>query len=93
MVAGHPLHIPVAQSIAHLVNGEHAIDNRGDGAHGDQGVHVGRPMPERFKAHLVILIVEIHDRQSKEQLGQPEGYGVLMSQQEGRQGSAHHVAH
>ena len=52
-VHGVPLHqggVPVAQPPADGVQGHNAVEHSGGGAHGDEGVHIGGPMPEGAEA-------------------------------------------
>ena len=93
VVLGHPRHIAVAQAPAHLVDGKDTVDDGGGGAHGNERIHIGRAMQQRLDSYLIIFIVKIHDGQRQQQLGQPEGHGVLVPQQKGGQGRPHHVAH
>ncbi len=93
VVLGHQVHVTMAQAVPHLVDGENAVDDGGGGAHGNEAVHIGRSIPKGFKAHFIILIVEIHNRQGEQQLGQPEGHRILVPHQKGGQRRAHHVAH
>ena len=83
----------MAQAEADLVDGEHAVGHGGHGAHGDEGVHVGRAPEQGLEAHLVVLVVEIHDGQGQQQLREGEGQGVVHAGEKAWQGRAHHVAH
>ena len=52
-VHGVPLHqggVPVAQPPADGVQSYNAVEHSGGGAHGDEGVHIGGPMPEGAEA-------------------------------------------
>ena len=93
VVARHQLHIAVAQAIANLVDGKDAVNHRCRRAHGDEGVHIGGPMPQGFKAHLVIGVVDVEDGQGEQQLSETKGQSVFHSHQEGGEGGAQHVAH
>ncbi len=61
VVLAHPVHVPVAQAVSHLVDGEYTVDDGGGGTHSNETVHVGSPIPKSFETHLIILIVDIHD--------------------------------
>ena len=87
------LQISVSQPVAHLIDGEHAVYHGGGGAHSDEGVHVGRPVEQGLKADLIVFVVEIHNWQGEQQLGQAKGHRVFHAQKEAGQGSTHHVAH
>ena len=93
VVLGYQLQISVPQSVAHLIDGEHAIYYGSGGAHSDERVHVGRPVEQSLKADFIIFVVEIHDRQREQKLSQAKGHRIFYAQEELRQGSAHHVAH
>ena len=83
----------MAQAPADLVDGEHPVNHGGGGPHRDQGVHIGRAAEEGLEAHLIIFVVEVHDGQGQQQLGEGKGQGVFHPHQESRQGRAHHVSH
>ena len=93
MVLLHPRHVPVAEAVADLEDGEHAVNDGGDGAHGDEGVHIGRALEEGLEAHLIVFVVEVHDGQGQQELDKGEGQGVFHPCQKARQGRAHHMAH
>ena len=93
MVLLHPFHIAVAQAIADLEDGEHAVDDGGDGPDSDEGIHVGRAVEEGLEAVFKVFVVEVHDWQGQQELHQGEGGRVFHPGQEPRQRRAHHVAH
>ena len=89
----HQLQVAVAQAVPHLVQGKDPVDHCRRGAYRNEGVHVGGAAEEGLKAYLIIFIVEVHDRQGEQQLGETKGHGVLRPQQEGGEGRSQHVAH
>ena len=93
MPAGDQLHIAVAQAPADRVDGGDAVDDGRAGADGDQRVHVGRAVEQRAEADLVILAVDVHDRQRQQQLAHRVGNGILVAAEQRRQRPAQHVPH
>ena len=57
MVLGHHIHIPMAQAIAHHIDGKHPVQERRPGADGHQGVHIGGPMKQGGNAAAIIAPV------------------------------------
>src|SRR5699024_7001273 len=92
-VAVHQGHISVAQAPADEVQGRHAVDNGGGGAHGDEGVHVGGEVEQGFEAHPEILLVDDQRGQGEQKQGEGVHHGVLLPQKAGGDGPAHHVPH
>ena len=95
-VHGPPVHpglISVAQAPGDLKQGCDAVDHGGGGAQSNEGIHVGRPVPQGLEAHLVVLVVNVQDGQSEEKLEEGHHEHVARIVEEGRQGPAHHVAH
>ena len=93
MVLLHQSHVPSADAVDDLVQGEYAVHHGGGRAHGHQGVHVGRPVPQGLEAALVVLVVDIEDGKGQQQLGQGVGPHVLMPGQEGGDRHAQHMPH
>ena len=50
-------------------------------------------MPESFKPHPVVLLVDDHDGHGEQEQGQGVGHGVVRPVEEMGDGPAHHVAH
>ena len=50
-------------------------------------------MGQGLEAHPVVFVVDVHDGQGEQQLGQAEGNRVFQSCEEAGEGSAQHVAH
>ena len=50
-------------------------------------------MGQSLEAHPVVFVVDVHDGQGEQQLGQAEGNRVFQPREEAGEGSAQHVAH
>ena len=85
--------VPMAQGPAGHEDGPEGVEEGGGAAQGDQRVHIGGPVPQGAEAVDKVVVVDIHDGQHQHQLGQGEYHAVLVPQEDGGQGSPHHVAH
>ena len=93
MVLLHQFHVAMSQTIADLEDGEHAVNDGGDGTNGNKGVHIRRAVEEGFETGLVILIVEVHDGQGQQKLNKSKGEGIFHTREETWNRCAHHMAH
>ena len=50
-------------------------------------------LEQGLKADLIVFVVEIHNWQGEQQLGQAKSHRIFRAQEEPRQGGAHHVPH
>ena len=83
----------MAQRIGHAEQGGNAIDQGCQGAHGDEGIHIGRLVPQGFQAPAVIDPVQVHHRQRQHQLQQRGNYGIFRAVVPVGLRQAHHVTH
>ena len=60
-----------------LVDDIDAVHQRRSGTHGDEGIHVGRPMPQRFEPGEEIVAVQVQNGQRQQQLGEGEGQRIV----------------
>ena len=70
----------MSQAESHLIDSKYSVDHSGGGTHSYEAVHVGRSIPKSFKTDLIILIVEIHNGQSEQQLSQAKCHRILVAQ-------------
>ena len=89
----HQLRIPVAEPPGDLIDGVNPVHERGPGSQRDEGIHIGRAMPEVFKSVPEIVPSRRQHRQEEQKLGEREDHRVLSSQQNGRQRPARHMPH
>ena len=87
------LHVPVAEPIGQPEHGEQPVHQRRPRANGHQGIHVGRPVPQRLKARLEKVPVDKQNRYGQEQLGQGVHQGVFHTHKEPGHRKTHHAAH
>ena len=86
------VHIPTHLGAGHGKQGVGAVDKGGRGSQGHQGVHIGRPVPEAPEAADEEFLVNHHDDDRQQQLGQAHGHMIAVK--EGRQWPApHHITH
>ena len=91
--AFHTGYVSVAQAPCDLEQSGDAIYHGGSGAQGDEGIHIGGPMPEGFEPNLVVLVIDIQDGQGEQELDKGHHKHIAGIVEEGRQGPAHHMSH
>ena len=71
------LHFSMSQRPRHTKQSGNAINQCCKAANGNQGIHVGAAMPERFETAGIIYSVKVNHRQRQAQLKQRGNHGVL----------------
>ena len=89
----HERQIAVAQSPANVIDGENAVCHGGTGADGNERIHGGRTLRQRFETGDIKFPVDIQDGQHEQKLRKRKCQRVLLAQQKAGQRQAHHVAH
>ena len=75
---------------------EHGVERPGDGrggADGDEGVHGGRAVRERFKPVDKVRVVDVDDGNEQDELGESERHAVGVVGEDAGQRPAEHVPH
>ena len=86
-------HIPVAEPISQPEHGEQPVHQRRPRANGHQGIHVGRPVPQRLKTRLEKMAVDKQHGDCQKQLGQGVYQRVFHTHKEPGHRQPHHAAH
>ena len=89
----HRIPVPVAHGKGHSEQGRNTVDQGSQGAHGDQGVHIGRAVPQSLQAPAVVHPVQVDDRQGQEKLQQGRHQGILGTVVPVWGRNTHHMAH
>ena len=67
----------MSHAVGHTEQCRHAIAQRGQRANGDQGIHVGRTVPQGFQSSAVVHPVQVHHRKGQKKLQQRRNQRVL----------------
>ena len=75
---------------------EHGVERPGDGcggADGDERIHGGRAVHERFEAVDKVRVVDVDDGDEQDELGERERHAVCVVGEDAGQRPAEHVPH
>ena len=89
----HHIPLAVANSIAHSEQCHHTVNQAGTGSNGNQGVHIGCPVPQSLQALDVVGPVQEHRRQRQQKLHQRKQRRILQTVENMGRRQTHHMAH
>ena len=87
------VHLPRGQLVGHDEHGIERPGNGSGGAHGDEGIHGGCAVRERFKPVGKVCVVDVDDGDEQDELGEGERHAVDMVGENAGQRPAEHVSH
>ena len=87
------MHLTCGQLVGHDKHGIERPGDRRGGAYGDERVHGGRAVRERFKSVDKVRVVDVDDGDEQDELGEGERHAVGVVGKDARQRPAEHVPH
>ena len=87
------MHLTCGQLVGHDKHGIERPGDRRGGADGDEGVHGGRAVHERFEAVDKVRVVDVDDGDEQDELGEGERHAVGVVGEDAGQRPAEHVSH
>ena len=89
----YQLHVSMPQAVGHAEQGGNAVNQRRQGAHRNQRIHIGRTVIQGFQTPEIIDPVQVDHRERQKQLQKPRHHSVFRTVIPAGNRQSHHMTH